>query len=79
MNNEQKLERAQQLRREAVLLEEDVKKSTPCCSYCEKLTVNGQRSPRVYRCDAFNQSMPIEFVQVRNNGCTEFTYDCIPF
>lgn len=79
MNNEQKLERARQLRREALLLEDDVKSSTPCCSYCDKLVVNGQRSPRVYRCEAFSQEMPVEFIQVRGNGCDQFFYDSIPF
>lgn len=79
MTNEQKLERASQLRREAMALEDSVKQTTPCCSYCMNLAVNGHRSPKVYNCLAFGQQMPVEFTQVLGNGCDKFYFDAIPF
>lgn len=79
MTNEQKLERARQLRREARELEDSIKQTTPCCSYCEHLAVNGQRSPKVYKCLQFQQAVPVEFTQVPGNGCDKFEYDSIPF
>lgn len=79
MTNEQKLERASQLRREAMALENSVKETTPCCSYCEHLAVNGMRSPRVYKCLQFQQEVPVEFTQVPGNGCASYSWDSVPF
>lgn len=79
MTNEQKLERAQQLRREARELEDSIRATTPCCSYCIHLAVNGMRSPKVYKCLQFQQDVPVEFTQVPGNGCEKFEYDSIPF
>lgn len=78
MTNEQKLERAQQLRREAAELEEDVRKSTPCCAYCDHIVV-GSSKTRERRCAAFNQVIPIEFTRIAGNGCDNFLYDDVPY
>lgn len=78
MTNEQKLERAQQLRREARELEDDVMGTTPKCSRCTNL-ITMDLKKQVFRCSVFNGVVPAEYTQVDGNGCASYVWDSVPF
>ena len=78
MDNKQKLERASQLRREAMALEDEVMGTTPKCSRCMNLFTMDLKK-QVFRCGVFNGVVPAEYTQVDGNGCESYSWDSVPF
>ena len=78
MNNEQKLVRASELRREAFALENEVMSTTPNCGRCMHL-ITMDLKKHVFRCSVFNGLVPAEYTRVNGNDCASFVFDGTPF